>query len=144
MKRQRGYADWHGLYFVDGKLITETFTVIGEKMPERNTGSRSRSMRTRTTRGPVPPGTPQGVGTQIVETPDSLTDQRRRQIVAVSKQERAAKKEYDDALRAVNECDPLSVGYDECQWRLQKAAQLLLTMRDGVKRTITAQPFAEE
>lgn len=56
---------------------------------------------------------------------------RSAQINATASSERAAKKAYDEAIVAVNGCDPLTVGYDECQGRLQRAAKLLLKAREA-------------
>lgn len=84
-------------------------------------------MRPSATFVPVPSEAPS------MTTPAEL---RRSMIVESGKHEEAARKEYHKALRSLNDCDPLSIGYEECQSRLRSASENLLMWRESHRQAL--------
>lgn len=98
----------------------------------RNSSPRaSRSPRSRSASGSQP-----NTQAQAPSQPTTPTENRKAQIKATGAGEKAASSAYQQALVQVNSCDPLSVGYDECQARLQRAARLLIEAREAHRRAL--------
>lgn len=67
----------------------------------------------------------------------SAIEGRRTAIEATRKEEKAALAEYEKALEATQRCDPLTVGYAECQAQLRRASEALINAREAHQRAMS-------